>query len=359
MGVQPHSVHFQVIEPCCSSDSDWPNPTKVLHRMIKFITYGDYIYAPILASFFWLAMILGLLLWWAVEDNSREYRPSDASILFISDVGAEHQWLFITGSALTVFFYWMTMLFERWLRHVDRIPGTIRSRERILDILAIIFAFIGGAGLIICSCFKNTEDPTIHWTCAAIFILAVAISCIFQTWEYFALNEDHPDRRHLRRNGLMKLAIVIVAILVAIAFAALYGVCTGDADTSRCNRITSAAAVCEWAIAFILWFYFLTFILDLWPAAKTSPRYLRRIEKKQGLHEKGLIAPANADEQRSDYYASHPDYYQQNPSPVHESNGIAMSQPVNNGVLSTPQYPTSSYVVNDPAAGRYEEEVRR
>lgn len=65
---------------------------------------------------------------------------------------------------------------------------------------------------------------------------------------------DHPDRRHLRRNGLMKLVVVIIAILVAIAFAALCelvsarreycltnmtdGVCTGDADTSRCDRIT-------------------------------------------------------------------------------------------------------------------------
>ena len=77
------------------------------------------------------------------QDNSREYRPTeDANILFISDVGAEHHWLFITGAVLTIFFYWMTMLFERWLRHVDRIPyvcghlmaprliGSITSAER-------------------------------------------------------------------------------------------------------------------------------------------------------------------------------------------------------------------------------------
>lgn len=57
------------------------------------------------------------------QDNAREYRPTeDANILFISDVGAKHHWLFITGAVLTIFFYWMTMLFERWLRHVDRIP---------------------------------------------------------------------------------------------------------------------------------------------------------------------------------------------------------------------------------------------
>lgn len=35
-------------------------------------------------------------------------------------------------------------------------------------------------------------------------------------------------------------------------------------------------------------FYFLTFVLDLWPAAKTSPRHLRRIGAKED-GEKGLV----------------------------------------------------------------------
>jgi hypothetical protein len=34
---------------------------------LKGISYGTYIWAPIAATFFWLATLLSLLLWWKVE----------------------------------------------------------------------------------------------------------------------------------------------------------------------------------------------------------------------------------------------------------------------------------------------------
>jgi len=318
---------------------------------LKFITYGDYVWFPVICALSWFGMVLGLLLWWLLPNNGERYVPSDADIVFLSDVGAAHQWLFILGCTLTAVFYVATLVLERWLRHVDRIPSGFRSREKILDILTIICGAIGGIALIVLSCFKDTVHPTVHWICTVIFVLFVAFSCVFQTWEFFALQEDHPDRNHLRRNSIIKVIVLTAAICVAIAFAALYAVCHGNGGneaTARCDKITSAAAVCEWTVSFLLAIYFATFVLDLWPAAKTSPRYLRRQQEKHASDgEKGLVAPAAAfsrqasdtpvssvanierptEAERSDYYASHPEHYQQDPAPVHNPSGIAYQNP--------------------------------
>lgn len=43
----------------------------------------------------------------------------------------------------------------------------------------------------------------------------------------------------------------------------------------------------EWTVAFILVFYFFTLVLDLWPAGKSSPRYMRRLAKWQAAHGEG------------------------------------------------------------------------
>lgn len=45
----------------------------------------------------------------------------------------------------------------------------------------------------------------------------------------------------------------------------------------------------EWTIAFILFFYFLTLVADLWGAAKSSPRYIRSLERWE---QKNGIAPS-------------------------------------------------------------------
>jgi hypothetical protein len=107
-----------------------------------------------------------------------------------------------------------------------------------------------------------------------------------------------PDRAHLRRTAIFKLVIVIAALasktstvliltrakltsslnrIGAIAFAITLGFCrsTGNSTsetplTPRCNVIGSVAGGLEWAIAFLFGFYLFTFILDLWPARKTT-----------------------------------------------------------------------------------------
>lgn len=41
----------------------------------------------------------------------------------------------------------------------------------------------------------------------------------------------------------------------------------------------------EWTIAFILVFFFLSLVADLWPAGKSSPRYMSRLAAWQERHE--------------------------------------------------------------------------
>ena len=69
--------------------------------------------------------------------------------------------------------------------------------------------------------------------------------------------------------------------------------CHGDStpikghSAQTCNRVTSAAAALEWAVSFILTFYFLTLVADLWPAGESSPRYMRRLARWQEKHGEG------------------------------------------------------------------------
>lgn len=83
--------------------------------------------------------------------------------------------------------------------------------------------------------------------------------------------------------------IVVLAIAMAVTFGVLYAfgkkypIESDDAATSaKGNRLTSVAAVFEWAIALVFDAYLFSLVLDLWPASKTSPRYLRRLAKWEG-----------------------------------------------------------------------------
>ncbi|GAA6021191.1 hypothetical protein JCM11491_001601 [Sporobolomyces phaffii] len=235
--------------------------------------HGYYWVFPLLAFVFWTATLLGLLLWWIIDDNHRKYRVSDATVTYISNVGAEHQALFIAGTALTSIFYTLTLLSERWLRHLRRIPGSLHKRDRDADIAACVFGILGALALVLLACFNDQAFTKVHWSFTAIFVVCIAVSALCQTLEIMWLRQDHVERKHLRRAAIIKWIIVGTAIASAIAFGATYGVCAGAQDgvplTPRCDRIKSAAGVLEWFIAFLYDVYLATFGLDLWPARKT------------------------------------------------------------------------------------------
>lgn len=139
---------------------------------------------------------------------------------------------------------------------------------------------------------------------ALVFVIGVALSGIFQSAEIvcppqdpadiqWSLHKDHPDRRSLFRNSIYKLVVVLLAVLGAIAFGVTYALCGGDViatsrySAAQCENITSACAALEWTIAFLLTFYFATLVADLWPAGKSSPRYMRRLARWQERHGEG------------------------------------------------------------------------
>jgi len=51
--------------------------------------------------------------------------------------------------------------------------------------------------------------------------------------------------------------------------------------------VTSAAAAFEWTVSIIITFYYLTLAADLWPAGKSSARYMRRLAIWQEKHGEG------------------------------------------------------------------------
>lgn len=237
---------------------------------------GKYYLYPVVAAVVWTATLLGLLLWWTVEDDAKPYKIDQASVVFISNVGAAHKALFVAGCALTFVFWTLTLLTERWLRHIRRIPGSLHKRETRIDIASVVFGILGGLALLMLSIFDAVNYPPVHWSFTAVFVVCIALSALFGTLETMWLERDHTDRKHLRRNAILKLCIVVIAIAGAIAFAATYAVCAGvpnDAPPdARCNVIQSTAASLEWFIAFLFDLFIISYISDLWPASKTEGR---------------------------------------------------------------------------------------
>jgi len=261
-------------------------------NITSHLFFGPYVFFPLLSAATWLGGIIALLVLW-VRAGKPRYQPDEATVVFISDVGADHHKLFMGICITTAGFYVMALFAERWLRHIDRLPTDLRKREKVFDWLAIFFGCIGALGLIFLSIFDAFDYSTVHWSMTVVFVLGVAISAIFQSSEIWSLHKDHPDRRSLKRNAIIKLVVVTIAIAVAISFAVTYSRCYGNATPTNghtaqyCNRLTSAAAILEWAVSFILTFYFLTLAADLWPAGKSSPRYMRRLAKWQERNGEG------------------------------------------------------------------------
>lgn len=284
--------------------------------MAKIGWFGLFYLLPIATFACWTTAIVGLLVIWAVRDRFREYESEEASVVFISDVGAQHKTFFIIFCSCTAGFYILTTLAERHLRHQRRIPGSIRKKQTILDICSVICAVIGCVALILLSVFDAFNHSTVHWSMTLIFVVFVALSVLFQVLQVFSLSHDYDRLATLKVIAIIKAIILSLAIAGAIAFIICYSICRGDAlpGNDRCDRIISAAAVCEWAIAFLLAIFFLTYLVDLWPAHKRARLGLsldgglvenKQLAKEQGVDDKPT-APYAIDgvENNNTYYPS-------------------------------------------------------
>ncbi|CAD6889482.1 unnamed protein product [Tilletia controversa] len=249
--------------------------------MVQRPLHGHYWLAPVITAGCWLANIIGLLVIWTVRDDKREYEREEASVVFISDVGAAHKTYFIILSSCTAAFYVLTTFLERHLRHVRRIPGSVKQKQTHLDIASVVFACFGAASIVLLSVFDAFNYSRVHWSFALLFIATVAISVLLQTIQVISLSKDHDEREyHLRAVAWVKLSIFIAAIPVVLIFIITYGICQGSAPDgdAKCDRVVSTAAVCEWAVSFLLALFFLTYVFDFLPA---------RASAKRGLDETG------------------------------------------------------------------------
>jgi hypothetical protein len=230
---------------------------------------------PVISSIVWLAMLLTMLIWWAVQTN--RILPSmvdddGQTIAYISDVGAfTLKPLFISMSAVMVVTLNLSFLAERWLRHNGRLVANTSTVQKVLSGLSIVFAMIGGAGIILLSIFDTYRHPHLHDAFLLCFIVGYVISAICLCAEYQRLGIHYRQHRILRISFWIKLFFILVEVVLAIAFVSC-------SFTDHYNP----AAIFEWIVAFVFTLWVISFVLDLLPAVQTArhvPQGLKDQEK--------------------------------------------------------------------------------
>ncbi|KAH8791047.1 Frag1/DRAM/Sfk1 family-domain-containing protein [Hyaloscypha finlandica] len=226
-------------------------------------SWGSLIYViiPIFSGCVWLAMLLGMLLWWTVEEGSPylALMRRNQTIAYISDIGAHSlQPLFIAMGTVSVVSFDIVFIAERWLRHRGKLAPNTSWFQKGLSICAMIAAIVGAIGLILLTCLNDLHHDKAHDACLVIFIAGYIVSAIFICWEYQRLGIHHRQHRILRISFWIKLTFIFTELGLAIAFGVL-------ADKDHYN----AAAVCEWVIALIYAFYVWSFAIDFIPAVRT------------------------------------------------------------------------------------------
>ncbi|KAH8664299.1 Frag1/DRAM/Sfk1 family-domain-containing protein [Xylariales sp. PMI_506] len=224
----------------------------------------SYFWFPIISGCMWLATLLGLLIYWVVDTHRTHYASMGATqtIAYISDVGASQlKPLFVAGCIITTIFLDLSFGADRWLRHKGRlVPNTSRG-EKILSGLTIVFAVVGTIGLTCLSGFDTLHYPRLHDIFLLLFIGGYLLSAIFICWEYQRLGIKNRQHRILAISFWIKLVFVVVELILAIGFVA-----------TNFKGMYNPAAILEWIIAFVFSFYVFSFAIDLYPAARTSPR---------------------------------------------------------------------------------------
>ena len=112
-----------------------------------------------------------LAYWLSVGSPHYVEMGANQRIAYISDIGATFlKPLFIAGSTTMVVIFDLAFISERWLRHRGRLTRNYNKKEAFLSVCAIVFAIIGGAGLILLSIFDTKHYPTAHDALLAVFM---------------------------------------------------------------------------------------------------------------------------------------------------------------------------------------------
>ncbi|KAI9792105.1 MAG: hypothetical protein M1816_003087 [Peltula sp. TS41687] len=131
----------------------------------------------------------------------------------------------------------LALVSERWLRHKGRLARNTGRSGVVLATLALVFALVGTAGLILLSVFDTLNHSRLHRLFLLLFMLGYVLSAIFICWEYQRLGVHFRQFRVIRVSFWIKLAFVLIEGFLSLV------------------------------IAFLFTFYILAFGIDLLPAA--------------------------------------------------------------------------------------------
>lgn len=132
-------------------------------------------WVPFTAFIFGAATILSLIIIWLAQGHPR-YKSTEATVVYISDVGADNHTLFIVLGSLTAVFFFLSIYLDFQLRHAYRIPVRIKKYERAASGLSVIFAFICAVCCILLTIFDAFNHSHLHWGFSGVFFVALIIS---------------------------------------------------------------------------------------------------------------------------------------------------------------------------------------
>ncbi|KAK6334719.1 hypothetical protein TWF718_010166 [Orbilia javanica] len=238
---------------------------------IAFRKYFSWYWFPTIGSIVWIGTLLSLLITWFATGSPLyggmgrrgQYIP------YISNIGADFlKPLFITGSCITAICFVLSLFGARWLRHRGRILPNTSTRQKILSIVSIVGAIIGGLGLILLAIFDTHRYSVLHRIFLAVFCGGVLVSALGTVLEYWGLERNYSKTsRALTISMWTKLVFFFIELGLAVAFGVL-----------MTNRINNAAAVVEWVLGILFTGYLLSFNLDLIPATRSRTGQFKDME---------------------------------------------------------------------------------
>jgi hypothetical protein len=214
---------------------------------------------------------------------------------------------------VTVVSFDVAFILERWLRHTGKLAPNTSIWQKIYSGISIASAIAGAAGLILLSIFDCVHHNRLHNIFLAVFIIGYVVSAIFICWEYQRLGIHFREHSVLRISFWIKLAFILIEVGLAIGF----GV------TSKQGKYNAAACL-EWTIAFIYFFYVLSFFIDFMPAVRSKGNQSHTTEMDMARMESGTAMGDGA---------ANPEQYYRGSSYRH-TNGHAQTNGYSNGATN-------------------------